>query len=200
MAASRKVKLGEIAYILNGLPDNRQSEPADSTRTLTYSFVQPNHLGVFNDIPRLSEIKRSAPIDDIYLIQRHDVLFKRLNPDTATLVTEDLSNTTFSSNLFVIRIFRDYYPAYIACLLENQGLAWLNGNIVGSAAAIKSISIKALAELDIPAIKYEKQETIGQIWLLHKKRQQLLNALAGEDQRFMAAVINRTTSRTEEDE
>ncbi|MEW6173999.1 MAG: hypothetical protein AB1510_13225 [Bacillota bacterium] len=197
MTALKNVKLGEIAGILNGLPDTKLVNNADA---ITYNFIQPNHLGIFNDIQSTSEIKRQTPVDDNYFIRKNDILLKRLNPDIATLVSEDISNTTFSSNLFVIRVFKDYYPAYIACLLENRGVAWLNSNIVGSVAAIKSISVKTLAALDIPAIEYEKQKAIGRIWMLHKKRKKLLGDLIAENQKLMAAVINNITASAKEKE
>lgn len=197
MTALKNVKLGEIAGILNGLPDTKLINNANA---ITYNFIQPNHLGIFNDIQSTSEIKRQTPVDDNYFIRKNDILLKRLNPDIATLVSEDISNTTFSSNLFVIRVFKDYYPAYIACLLENRGVAWLNSNIVGSVAAIKSISVKTLAALDIPAIEYEKQKAIGQIWMLHKKRKKLLGDLIAENQRLMAAIVNNITASAKEKE
>ncbi|MHB1420955.1 MAG: restriction endonuclease subunit S domain-containing protein [Bacillota bacterium] len=200
MTASKNVKLGEIANILNGVPDTKQFELVNNASAITYNFIQPNHLGIFNDIQSTSEIKRQTPVDDSYFIRKNDILLKRLNPDTATLIGEDILNTTFSSNLFVIRVFKNYFQAYIACLLENQGMTWLNSNIVGSVSAIKSISTKALAELDIPAIDYEKQKAIGQMWLLYKKRKQLLGDLIAEDQRLMAAVINSITVSAKEEE
>lgn len=161
MTALKNVKLGEIASIVNGLPDVKQHEFMYNAGLITYNFIQPKHLGVFNDINIIAEIKRHASIDENYLVRKNDILFKRLNPDVATLVREDVPNTTFSSNLIVIRVTGEYFPAYIACLLENQGIALLNGNIVGSMAAINSISVKALAALDIPAIAYEKQVAAG---------------------------------------
>jgi len=197
---SKNVKLGEIADIINGVPDSKQIELVNNASMATYNYIQPNHLGIFNDIQSPSKIKRNTPVDDSYFIRKNDILLKRLNPDTATLINEDISNTTFSSNLFVIRVFKNYYPAYIACLLENQGISWLNGNIVGSLAAIKSISTKALAALDIPAIEYEKQKVVGQMWLLYKIRKQLLENLITEDQRLMTAVINSITASAKEEE
>gem|GEM_PF-729792 len=199
MAASKNAKLGEIADILNGLPDSRQHELVNNAGAITYNFIQPNHLGIFNDIQSASEIKRQTPVDDSYFIRKNDILLKRLNPDTATLISDDMPNTTFSSNLFVIRVFKDYHPAYIACLLENQGIARLNGNITGSVAAIKSLSAKALATLDIPAVEYEKQKILGQMWLLHKRRKKLLDDLIAEEQRFVAAVTNNITASARED-
>lgn len=198
MAASKNVKLGEIADILNGLPDSRQHELANNAGAITYNFIQPNHLGIFNDIQSTSEIKRQVPVDDSYFIRKNDILLKRLNPDTATLICEDISNTTFSSNLFVIRVFKDYHPAYIACLLENLGMARLNGNITGSVAAVKSISAKMLAALDIPAVEYEKQKVLGQMWLLHKRRKKLLSDLIAEEQMLVAAAINHITASAKE--
>jgi len=199
VAALKKVKLGKIANILNGLPDARQHEIMYNAGLITYNFIQPNHLGIHNDIHSASEIKRQTPVSDGYFIRKNDIILKRLNPDVATLVREDLADTTFSSNLIVIRVFKAYFPAYIACLLENQGIAWLNGNIVGSGAAVKSISVKSLAALDIPAVEYKKQMALGRIWLLHKKRKRLLGELIAEDQQLMASVIKSVTANTGEE-
>lgn len=200
MTTPRKVKLEKIANILNGVPDARLPGKANTTGTITYNFIQPNHLGIFNDIQSTSEIKRHTFVDNSHFVRKNDILLKRLNPDMATLIIEDMSNTVFSSNLFVIRVFKDYCPAYIACLLENQGMIWLNSNIVGSVAAIKSISAKSLAALDIPAIGYDQQKAIGQMWLLHKKRKKLLGNMLEEDQRLLAAVINSITARAKEEQ
>lgn len=200
MTTLKNVKLGEIAHVLNGIPDTKQLELINNVSTITYKFIQPNHLGVFNDIQNTLEIKRQTPVDDSYFIRKNDIILKRLNPDVATLIIDDILNTTFSSNLFVIRVFKDYYPAYIACLLETNGMAWLNSNIVGSVAAIKSISTKSLSALNIPAIEYEKQKLIGQMWLLYKKRKKLLGELIAEDQRLIAALINSITASAKEEE
>jgi len=197
--APRKVELEKIANIFNGVPDARLSGKANTAGVITYNFIQPNHLGIFNNLHSTSEIKRHTSVDDSYFVRKDDILIKRLNPDLATLIIEDMSNTVVSSNLFIIRVFKDYYPAYIACLLENQGMTWLNSHIVGSVAAIKSISAKSLAMLDIPAIDYDKQKTIGQMWLLYKKRKKLLEKMIEEDQRLMAAVINSITTGAKEE-
>lgn len=199
MTTLRKVKLEKIANILNGVADAKLPGKENTAGVITYNFIQPYHLGIFNDIQSTSEIKRHTSVDDSYFVRKNDILLKRLNPDIATLVIEDMSNTVFSSNLFVIRVFKDYYPAYLACLLESQGMIWLNSNIVGSVAAIKSISAKSLAALDIPAIDYDKQKAIGQMWLLYKKRKKLLGNMIEEDQRLMAAVINSITTGAKEE-
>lgn len=200
VTVSKIAKLGEIANILNGIPDSRRHELVNNATVITYNFIQPNHLGLFNDIQSNSKIQRQTPVEDSYIIRKNDILLKRLNPDTVTLISEEMPNTTFSSNLFVIRVFKDYFPAYIACLLETQGIALLNSNIVGSVTAIKSISAKALAALQVPVIEFRKQKVIGQMWLLYKKRKTLLSNLILEDQRLMTAIINNITAGTKEDE
>lgn len=192
------MKLGDIAGILNGLTDARQAGTAGGPGAITYSLIRPNHLGSCNDMERPAEITRQAPVDDSYLLRKHDILLKRLNPDTATLISDDVSNTTFSSNLFIVRVFKDYDPAYIACILENQGISWLNSNIVGSLAAINSISIKSLAELRIPVIEQAKQRSIGRIWVLHKKRKKLLEDLIAENRRLMSVLTRSVTTSAEE--
>ena len=199
MAEDKRVKLGEIALILNGIPDQKQDLIKNEAKTVTHNLLQPNHLGAFNNIQGVSLIRRQNSVDETYIIHKNDILLKRLNPDNVILVDNSIQNTTFSSNLFVVRVKEEYYPAYIACLLEKQGMACLNSNIVGSVTAVRSISIKALAELEIPNIDIQKQKSIGNMWLLHKKRQKLLNDLKAEDQRLMTAVISSITSGAEEE-
>jgi hypothetical protein len=200
MAGYKRTKLGEIALILNGIPDHRQDLSEHKTNMITHYMLQPNHLGAFNNIQGISTITRQTPVDEAYLIHNHDILLKRLNPDNIVLMNNQLQNTTFSSNLFVVRIKNDFYPAYIACLLEKQGMTWLNSNIVGSVAAVRSISIKALAELEIPDINSKKQRSIGDMWLLVKRRQQLLTNLMTEDEKLITAVISSITSTSKEEE
>lgn len=199
MSQIKKVKLGRIAEIINGLPDPRQPESDGRIDYIKYKYIQPNHLGVFNDIQGFSEIRRISPIDDNYILRENDILIKRLNPDHVTLVSSDLPATTFSNNLFVIRVLGGHVPAYIACVLESQGIAWLSGNIVGSVSAIKSISAKGLAALTIPAVSYQKQTAIGRLWRLAKRRRQLLTGMIAEDQRLLAAVINNLQDQIEEE-
>jgi len=199
MAAHKIVKLGKIADILNGIPDAKQPVSENDANAITYSLIQPNHLGAFNNIQGASVIKRQSPVGENSLVRNDDILLKRLNPDNVTLINQVLSNTTFSSNLFIVRVHKDIYPAYIACFLENQGMVWSNSNLVGSIITVRSISIKALAELDIPVIKYRKQKAIGQMWLLHKKRQKLLEDLKAEDRQLVAAAINSITSGAKEE-
>jgi len=200
MKVLRNVKLGKIAAIFNGLPDTRQHGLVYKTSFITYNFIQPNHLGIYNDINSPSEIKRQTPVSECYFIRKNDIILKRLNPDAATLVSEDAPNTTFSNNLIVIRVFKEHFPAYIACLLENQGIARLNNNIVGAVATVKSISVQSLAALDIPAVEYAKQLALGRMWLLHKQRKRLLSDLMTEDQRLMAAAIKNVTAGAGEGE
>ncbi len=189
MPSSRIVRLGEIAHILNGVPDTKEMK--EKKNSITYKFVQPNHLGVYNDIQSLSEITRSSPIDNDYFIQKDDILMKRLNPDIVVLIKENMPRTTFSSNLFVIRAYAGYYPAYVACLLEYQGISFLSSNITGTVSAIKSVSGRSIAALNVPVVEYEKQKIIGELWLLSKMRRKLLEDLIREDRLLVTAVINR---------
>lgn len=197
MATSKHVKLGKIAEIINGIPDAKQTIIESEENYITYNFIQPNHLGLYNNIQGFSEIKKQNLIADDYFLRIDDILLKRLNPDNSVVIDQTLSNTVFSSNLFVIRVQDNYNPAYIASVLENS--SWENSNLVGSASTIRSISLKTLAELDIPDVDYEKQKAIGQIWLLHKKRQKLLDDFKAEDQRLITAVISSITSSTKEE-
>lgn len=191
MKVSKKVKLGEIAEIINGVANYPQHERDSMESPITYNYIQPKHLGSSNDIIATSEITKPRPVSSNYLIRENDILLKRLNSDVVALIKNEIPNTIFSNNLFVIRVSQDYFPAYIACFLEISGLVWLNVNVIGSVSAVKSISAKALALLDIPAIEYEKQEIIGNLWLLCKKRKQLLGNLMAADEHLMVTVINR---------
>jgi len=192
MTSGKHFKLGELADIINGIPDVKPAVDTESP-SITYNLIQPNHLGPYNNIQGYSELKRSNSVNDGYLLRVDDILLKRLNPDNTVIIDAAPANTTFSSNLFVIRVRDNYYAPYIAAFLEN--LTWLNSNLVGSFSAIRSTSLKALAELDIPDIDYEKQQAVGHLWLLHKKRQRLLEDFKTQDQQLFTAVMNSITPR-----
>jgi len=193
MQAPKAEKLGDIAQIFNGVLESVDAKefPSDS-QFFRYELIQPTHLGLFNNIHNSSVTARSSPLPPDYFLHKNDILVKRLNPDIVVLAEKDLPHTTFSGNLFVIRVSSDHYcPAYLACLLENQGFSGRTGNIVGSIAAIKSISAKSLAGLIIPFAEYEKQKLIGEIWLLSKKRRKLLSQLIEEDRRLIAGMLKK---------
>jgi len=192
MTGGKHIKLGQLADIINGIPDVKPAAYTTSP-SITYNLIQPNHLGPYNNIQGYSVLKRPVPVNHNYLLRTGDILLKRLNPDNAVIVDTAPAQTIFSSNLFVIRVRDNYYAPYIASFLES--LTWLNSNLVGSFSAIRSVSLKTLAELDIPDIAYERQQAVGHLWLLHKKRQRLLEDFKTQDQQLFTAVMNSITSR-----
>jgi len=199
MTTHKNTKLTQIADIIIGIPDSKQGS-SSGENVVNYNLIQPNHLGKFNQTLGSSTIIKLNPISDSYLVRSNDILIKRLNPDYVVLIDEARPKTTISSNLFIIRVHEKYSPAYIACLLENLDSANVFGNVVGSVAPIRSISQKALAQLTIPHIPYEKQKSVGQLWLLHKRRQKLYEDLQTEDYRLMTAIAKSVTSVIKEEE
>lgn len=194
----QKTKLGAIARIMSGLPDKNPDRQRQIANGITYSFVQPNHLGDYNNIKKCTTIISSRIISEGYFLRPRDILVKRLNPDSPTLINQELKNTTFSSNLFLIRVTDQYAPAYIAAVLEHYSQMWQRSNTIGKRNAINTISQKVLAEIDVTALPWAEQEKIGEIWLMMKGRKKLLHTLLEEDTKLLLAIVSNLNAKTKE--
>lgn len=186
--------LAEVAQIISGITDIRAEGESESR--YVYSLLQPNHLLDDNSILKGTSIYRNKEIDEGLILIENDVLIKRLNPATATLVKDPLVKTVVSNNLFIIRPFSDVDSAYLACVIE-EGIISINAQITGSSAAIKTISRKIVSEVKIPIIPLNEQKKVGLIWLLTKRRKRLLQDLMVENGKIATSVLKNMIKRKE---
>jgi len=64
-------------------------------------------------------------------------------------------------------------------------------HLSGTAAIIKAISAKKLAEIVIPIPPIRTQQILGQLWMLEKRHRKLLIDYVTESERFFSAIAER---------
>lgn len=181
-------RLGDIAEIMAGIPGF-----ADKGR-YKYKVVQPNSFTDTGAMNAVETQKRGDEISERQLLAPGDILVKRLNPSFVHVVTLESAGMAVSQNLLVVRPGNEVDPYYLGYLLEQKEILGQVEHVTGSAAAIKAISIKKLADIMIPVIPIADQRKVGEVWKLSRKRKQLLNDYMAESDRLVSMLASRIIS------
>lgn len=181
-------RLGDIAEIMAGVPGF-----ADKGK-FKYKVVQPNSFTDTGAMNAAETQKRGDEISDRQLLTTGDILVKRLNPSFVHVVTLESIGMAVSQNLLVVRPGNEVDPYYLGYLLEQKEILGQVEHVTGSAAAIKAISIKKLADIMVPVIPIADQRKVGEIWKLSRKRKQLLNDYITENDRLVSMLATKIIS------
>ena len=181
-------RLGDIAEIMAGIPGF-----ADKGR-YKYKVVQPNSFTDTGAMNAVETQKRGDEISQRQLLAPGDILVKRLNPSFVHVVTLESAGMAVSQNLLVVRPGNEVEPYYLGYLLEQKEILGQVEHVTGSAAAIKAISIKKLADIMVPIIPLTDQRKVGEVWKLSRKRKQLLNDYMAESDRLVSMLASRIIS------
>ena len=181
-------RLGDIAEIMAGIPGF-----ADKGR-YKYKVVQPNSFTGTGAMNAVETQKRGDEISQRQLLAPGDILVKRLNPSFVHVVTLESAGMAVSQNLLVVRPGNEVDPYYLGYLLEQKEILGQVEHVTGSAAAIKAISIKKLADIMVPIIPLTDQRKVGEVWKLSRKRKQLLNDYMAESDRLVSMLASRIIS------
>ena len=181
-------RLGDIAEIMAGIPGF-----ADKGR-YKYKVVQPNSFTDTGAMNAVEMQKRGDEISQRQLLATGDILVKRLNPSFVHVVTLESAGMAVSQNLLVVRPGNEVDPYYLGYLLEQKEILGQVEHVTGSAAAIKAISIKKLADIMVPIIPLTDQRKVGEVWKLSRKRKQLLNDYMAESDRLVSMLASRIIS------
>ena len=182
---SKEKRLGDIAEIIAGVAG------FGDEGAYCYRFVQPNS---FNNTGFMNDViiqYRSDEISEKLLLSSGDILVKRLNPSFVHVVAEDSVGIAASQNLLVVRPSGEVDPFYLGYLLEQKEIIGQVEHVTGSAAAIKAVSVKKLADIIVPIIPLEQQRKVGEIWKLSRKRKQLLNEYMEENDRLVSMLASQ---------
>ena len=177
-------RLGDIAEIMAGIPGF-----ADKGK-YKYKVVQPNSFTDTGTMNAVETQKRGDEISERQLITSGDILVKRLNPSFVHVVTLESTGMAVSQNLLVVRPGNELDPYYLGYLLEQKEILGQVEHVTGSAAAIKAISIKKLADIMVPIIPIADQRKVGEVWKLSRKRKQLLNDYMAESDRLASMLVS----------
>lgn len=178
-------RLGDIAEIIAG------ATGFDTEGTYAYRVVLPNSFsdtGFMNDVPVQY---RNDEISNDLLLSQSDILIKRLNPSFVHVVAKESTGMAASQNLLVVRPSNEVDPFYLGYLLEQKEIIGQVEHLTGSAAVIKAVSVKKLADIKVPIIPLEQQRKVGEIWKLSRKRKQLLNSYMEENDRLVSMLASK---------
>lgn len=134
-----------------------------------YSVVKISDINDdFLDCSRLSTVDMTEDKVQKYLLKVNDILIVSKGYGLKLAYVKDLCGKQVipTGNLNVIRVKNgDVLPLYLYIfLMSSKGQALLEQNLAG--ASIKSLSKKALDEMDIPAIDLDTQEVIENRYLV----------------------------------
>ncbi len=179
-------RLSEVAKIITGIPESKTC-----SGTYRYRYIQPNHFSDNGELIDTAYIAREQPLPNEQLIQSGDVLIKRLNSKYSFAVEKLPEESTISQNLFIIRPCQEITTEYLAYLFEQKNVLSQIEHLSGTAAIIKAISAKKLAEIVIPIPPIRTQQILGQLWMLEKRHRKLLIDYVTESERFFSAIAER---------
>ena len=182
---SKEKRLGDIAEIIAGVAG------FGDKGEYRYRVVQPNSFdetGFMNDV---IVQYRSDELSEKLRLSSGDIIVKRLNPSFVHVVAEESAGMAVSQNLLVVRPYSALDPYYLGYMLEQKEIIGQVEHVTGSAAAIKAVSIKKLADIKIPVIPLDEQRKVGEIWKLSRKRKLLLSKYMKENDRLVSMLASK---------
>lgn len=177
--------LGDIAEIISGIPEEKKK----SNKEHKYFCIQPSHLNDNNKLVKFDVVYRTKPINEKALVRKEDILIKRLSPSYINLVMGSYENAYVTSNIIIIRRNEKIISNYLAAILEVQGLRTLKHH-TKRGVMVQTISKKELSNINIPLPDIKTQKILGEMWLLNKCKQKLLNNLAIKGNEFIQSLFN----------
>jgi len=177
--------LDDIAEIIAGIPEEKKK----NNKEYKYFCIQPSHLNDNNKLSKFDEVYRTKPINKNALIRKKDILIKRLSSSSINLVMDNYENTYVSSNIMIVRCNENVNPDYLAAILEVQELKTLKHH-TKRGVTVHTISKKELSLVEVPLPDLQTQKILGEIWLLNKRKQELLNNLAIKENEFIKSLFN----------
>ena len=177
--------LGDIAEIIAGIPEEKKK----GEKEYKYFCIQPSNLNDNNKLSEFDLVSRTKPINEKALVKKEDILIKRLSPSSINLVMDSYKNAYVTSNIMIVRRNEKIISDYLAAILEVQGLRTLKHH-TKRGITVQTISKKELSNINIPLPDIKTQKILGEMWLLNKTKQRLLNDWAIKENDFIQSLFN----------
>jgi len=177
--------LSDVAEIIAGIPEEKKK----GDKEYNYFCIQPSHLNDNNKLSKFDEVYRTKPINEKALVKKEDILIKRLSPSSINLVMDSYKNAYVTSNIMIVRCNEKIISDYLAAILEVQGLRTLQHH-TKRGVTVQTISKKELSNINIPLPDIKTQKILGEMWLLNKTKQRLLNEWTSKENDFIQSLFN----------
>lgn len=177
--------LGDVAEIIAGIPEEKKK----GKKEYKYFCIQPSHLNDNNKLSEFDLVSRTKPINEKALVKKEDILIKRLSPSSINLVMDSYKNAYVTSNIMIVRCNEKIISDYLAAILEVQELRTLQHH-TKRGVTVQTISKKELSNINIPLPDIKTQKILGEMWLLNKTKQRLLNEWTSKENDFIQSLFN----------
>lgn len=182
---SSKMSLGAVAEILAGVTC------LGERGEYKFRVIQPNSFSDTGTLDALEIQPRKDAVGAQLVLQDGDILVKRLNPSFVYVVSHNEVGAVASQNLLVVRPGPKIDPQYLACLLEQKEIIGQVEHVSGTTSAIKAISQKKLAEIQIPIVPLAEQRRLGEVWRLVRKRKALLREYIIANDKLVSTLVSK---------
>lgn len=185
------MKLSTIANLQSGLVLSRKEARAPEETVQVYKRLNIRSLNDYGKIDReeLDVFPAKEKVDPVNLTQQNDIVIRLFMPLNPTVISENNTGLVIPSQLAVIRL-RDenVLPEYLCYWLSTSKVSEFILAQDGW-AKYRVIKIGLLAELDIPIIPIDQQDTIVKLVSASIQRDQLYQKLLKEERTLTALKI-----------
>lgn len=185
------MKLSKIANLQSGLVLSRKEARAPEETVHVYKRLNIRSLNDYGKIDRdeLDVFPAKEKIDPVNLTQTNDIVVRLFMPLNPTVISENDAGLVIPSQLAVIRLHdENVLPEYLCYWLSTSKVSELILARDGW-AKYRVIKIGLLAELDIPIIPNEQQNTVVKLVSTSIQRDQLYQKLLQEERKLTALKI-----------
>jgi len=186
--------INDIATVRTGLVTTRKRKSAAGSGTNVYSLLNLKCISPDNHIDTyyLEPYEVSEKLKDDYFTQPGDILIRLSAPYTAVVIDRtELCGLLVPSHFAIIRADRHYVvPEYLFWTLQREKKRIeIMQNSSGS-TAFGTVSSGLIGSLKITLLPLDKQKIIGNLSLLSKREQELLDKLSAEKKKYNTLLLN----------
>lgn len=185
------IKLKELARIRTGLVLSRKQSKQKTKFVYNQLTLKSLHADGYIDMELLDKYYSIEELKETYLSCVDDIILKLTAPYTAVLIDDTTKGMVIPSQFVIVMCdMGQISPKFIAWIL-NSDIAkkeFLNNNTSNMLGAIRPHFV---GEIEIENISTQKQNRIGEVYVLMKKEQRLLKELKKERYIYMKTMLEK---------
>lgn len=161
------MKIKDICTLLFSIPIKNKIPIIEKNFWITQADLKENNVTEINEDYIDFDLKTCIKSE------KNDILIKRNNPTYVNIYDDD-RETYLGNNLVIVRT-KQIDVKYLAFVIEQQ-LEKLNA-LTNNSTFSKALNREMLEQIDVMETDTMKQKIIGEVWLLNKKKNQLIQNL-----------------------
>lgn len=165
------MKIKDICTLLFSIPIKNKLPIVGKNFWITQADLKENN------VTEIKEDYIDFNLETCIKPEKNDILIKRNNPTYVNIFDDD-RETYLGNNLVIVRT-KQIDVKYLAFIIE-QKLAKLNA-LTNNSTLSKALNREMLEQIEVAEIDKFKQKIIGEIWLLNKKKNQLIENLIAKE-------------------